>query len=208
LKVRRKIRGEIKWRYFAPGNQDENNPMRNMGQHERDSIREEIYTDIICAEKSIKSIACVTCVEAAYAMPTCESRVDLYGYTYKPVSERFQYYLQDLGREVGRPEYGIIVCDHRGPHDDSSFRLQHEELLQRTGDFVSSYANLVESLFFTPSHLSTGIQLADMVAGAIWRKYEAGDGRWFDFVKPSIRCSKSGEIDGYGIVKFPKRDWK
>ena len=26
MKVRRKLRGELKWRYFAPGNDDEANP--------------------------------------------------------------------------------------------------------------------------------------------------------------------------------------
>src|SRR5450631_2381486 len=207
MKHRRGLRGEIKWRYFAPNNEEESNPMKGMSPDQRNSIRTEIYESIICKEPSVRTIACVTCIEAAYQMPTIVDRDVLYKFTYKPVSERFQYHLQDLSRGVGRPEFGLIVCDHRGSNDDKRFRLHHDELTQEGGDFVSNYPNLVESIFFVPSHLSIGVQLADMVAGAIWRKYEVGDGKWFDMLKPSIRCSKSGNIEGYGIVKFPKATW-
>jgi hypothetical protein len=43
LKARYHIRGEIKWRYFAPTNDDEKNPMRKLGPPDRDKIREELY---------------------------------------------------------------------------------------------------------------------------------------------------------------------
>src|SRR5690348_9791650 len=46
MKLRRKIRGEFKWRYFAPDNDEPQNPMRRLKQSERDSIREEIYATI------------------------------------------------------------------------------------------------------------------------------------------------------------------
>ena len=36
----------------------------------------------------------------------------------------------------------------------------------------SQFNNLIEGLFIAPSHLSVGIQFADLVAGAIFRKYE------------------------------------
>jgi hypothetical protein len=208
LKVRLGIKGELKWRYFSPGNNESSNPMKAMDKATRDTIRTEIYDKIICGEKSVRTLGCVTCIKAAYARPSISTRDDLYEFTYKPVSERFQYHLQDLSRQVGRSELGIVVSDHRGQEDDKRFRAHHEALLRRSGDFVSKYANLVESLFFVPSDLSVGIQLADMVAGAIWRRYEKGDTKWFDRLKPSIRCSRDGNIDGFGIVKFPKGTWE
>ena len=61
LKVREKIRGEIKWRYFAPGNNEDRNPLLHLKQTDRDRIREEIYTKIICSDRSIKALACVCC---------------------------------------------------------------------------------------------------------------------------------------------------
>jgi len=207
MKARRKIAGEIKWRYFAPNNDDASNPMRNMDQQVRNEIRAEMY-QIICSVKSIKSMACVACIEAAYAMPSVADRDDLYHLTYKPLSERFQYHLQDLSRVVGRIETGIIVADHRGVKDDERFRTAHEQLLSSGTEFTSRYPNLVESLFFQPSDLSVGIQLADMVAGAVWRKFEKADNYWYDALEPSLRKSPKGVVDGYGIVKFPKGTWR
>lgn len=206
MKTRRKLRGELKWRYFAPNNTDAENPMLGRSQDEKNEIRTELY-QIICTVKSIKSMACVACIEAAYDMPSIKDRDDLYHFTYKPLSERFQYYLQDLSRTVGRRETGIIVADHRGAQADARFRGAHENLLSG-GEFVSNYQNLVESLFFQQSHLSVGVQLADMVAGAVWRKYEKNDDTWFKVLEPSIRKSPSGNIEGYGVIKFPKGTWK
>ncbi len=207
MKVRRKLIGELKWRYFAPNNADAANPMLKLQQSERDEIRTELY-DMICRVKSIKTMACVACIEAAYDMPSIANRDDLYHFTYKPLSERFQYYLQDLSRTVGRTETGIIVADHRGAKDDERFRGAHEQLLYAPGLFTSRYENLCESLFFQPSNLSVGVQFADMVAGAVWRKFEKNDDRWYKALEPSLRKAPNGNVEGYGIIKFPKRNWK
>jgi hypothetical protein len=83
----------------------------------------------------------------------------------------------------------------------------HERLLGSGGEFISTYENLIEGIFLQPSNMSIGIQLADMVAGAVWRNFERNDERWFNLLKPSFRCSRDGLIDGYGLVKFPKANW-
>lgn len=208
MKTRRGLRGELKWRYFAPGNNENANPMLGLPQAERNTIREEIYTKIIGPSRSIKAIACVCCVEAAYTLSTIKNSADLYAGTYKPVSERFQYYLQDMSRIVGRQEYGIIVADHRGIGDDNRLRDDHEKMVEGKGSHTSKYRNIIESLFLQPSHLSVGIQLADMIAGAVWRKFEKNDNRWYDLIKNVFRCSPKGQIEGFGVTKFPKAGWK
>ncbi len=207
LKVRRQIRGELKWRYFAPNNNDALNPMRAFSPEQRNEVRREVYR-IICEVKSVKCLAYICCIDAAYEISSVQDRNDLYHFTYKPLSERFQYYLQDLSRTVGRMETGIIVSDHRGARDDARFREAHERLLTRGDMFTSRYTNLVESLFFQPSNLSVGIQLADMVAGAVWRKFEKGDNTWFAACESAFRRSATGQIEGYGIVKFPRATWR
>ncbi len=207
MKLRRKVRGELKWRYFSPSNDDTANPMRGFSQEQKNEIRTEMY-QIITSVKSIKAMACVACIESAYQIPSVTCADDLYHFTYKPLSERFQYYLQDLSKIVGRMETGIIVADHRGPQPDARFRNAHERLLGAEGDFTSKYQNLVESLFFQPSESSVGVQLADMVAGAVWRKFEKGDDFWYQRLEPAIRKSEGGRVEGYGIIKFPKGTWK
>lgn len=206
MKIRRKIRGEFKWRYFAPSNGDAQNPMRHLDQAGRDSIRSELY-GIIAGEPSVRSIAGICSTQAAYAMASVNDQQDIYNLAYKVVTERFQYFLQDLKRETGREEYGLVIADHRGRDDDKKLRAHHQMLVHSTAAFTSKYGNLVESLLLQPSNLSIGIQLADIVAGAVWRKFERNDDRWFSLMQPSLRRSASGQIDGYGIVRVPKTGW-
>ena len=52
--------------------------------------------------------------------------------------------------------------------------------------------------------MSVGIQFADMTAGAVLRKMK-GDERFFAEIKDTFRKSERGEIEGYGLVKFPKK---
>ena len=207
MKLRKGVVGELKWRYFAPANNDAANPMLGMDQKGRNEIRVEMY-QIICGSKAIKAIACVACMEACYQKAHVNNCDDLYHYTYKPVSERFQYHLQDITRTVGRQEMGMIVADHRGAQPDARFRLAPEHLLRPRSALTSDYKNFVESLFFLPSDTSVGIQLADMVAGAVWRKYEKNDDYWYQRLEPALRKSPAGEVQGYGIIRHPKQGWR
>jgi hypothetical protein len=107
------IHGEVKWRYFAPGNSDATNTMLHLSQDDKNSVRNEIY-EILTKRCSIKCW-----LSSDQFRPPIPARTstqdDLYQFTYKPITERFQYYLQDLERDSGQPNNGIIVCDHRGP---------------------------------------------------------------------------------------------
>ena len=199
--------GEIKWRYFAPMNNDEHNLMANWDQGKRNEFRREVFR-IITGSKSCKIVACVSESDAAYNLGNVNSQEDLYFRTYKPVTERFQYLLQDITRESGRDSFGLIVADHRGAGEDERMRHLHERLVHETGKYTSSYPNLIEGLFFSPSHLSIGIQLVDMVAGAIWRAQTHGDRTWFDLIRSSFRAKPSGTIGGYGLVRFPTNGWQ
>ena len=172
MKIRLQVRGELKWRYFAAGNSDDANPLRAMDAAQRDEVRRELFR-IVIQTPGLTALACVACVEAAYELDSIEDRDDLYEATYKPVSERFQYYLQDLDRKTAKGHLGIVVCDHRGAQDDARLKRHHEKLLYAKSSVVSSYPNLIESLFVQSSNLSVGIQIADMIAerfGGIWRK--------------------------------------
>lgn len=200
-------RGELKWRFFAPKNEDDDNPMRGWDKTAKNDFRDRVFK-IITEAKSCRIIACVSEGTTAYGLRNVNNQDDLYFRTYKPVTERFQYFLQDVTRASGRDTYGIIVADHRGKGDDDSMRLRHERLIREAGGYTSDYSNFIEGLFFSPSHLSVGIQLVDMIAGAIWRAQSHGDRTWYDLLRPSFRTSNEGRIDGYGLVRFPKKDWQ
>jgi Protein of unknown function (DUF3800) len=207
LKRAKGFRGEVKWRFFAPNNSDPDNPMLTWSKDKKDEFRRSVFS-IITNTKSCRIIACVSESTTAYTIANVISQQDLYFRTYKPVTERFQYFLQDITKESGRNTYGMIVADHRGKGDDDSMRLRHERLIRETGQYTSQYANLIEGLFFSPSHLSVGIQLVDMVAGAVWRAQAHNDSTWYDIIRPSFRKSPQGMIDGFGIARFPKIGWQ
>src|SRR4051794_32695676 len=161
VKVRYHIRGEIKWRYFSPTNKDDKNPLKRLSVDVRDEIRVEIYNALL-NEASVCIISSIVSIEAAYSMHSVSGAFDIYGLAYKTVTERFQYHLQDLSKEIGHTQYGIIVCDHRGQNDDRMLRAHHQKLVHAKSSFFSQYDNVVESIFLTPSHLSIGIQMADL----------------------------------------------
>lgn len=198
---------EIKWRYFGAGNDDPDNSVRHLSQQQRDSFRSEMYR-ILTRRNSVKIVSCVASVAACYEQSYINNQDELYEYTYKTVSERFQYFLQDMSRAVGATQLGIVVADHQGKHQDERLRNRHHRLLETNSHFISNYQNFIETIFLTPSHLSVGIQFADMVAGAIGRKFNAGEDRFYLEIADSFRKSTRGQIDGYGLVKLPKSNWR
>lgn len=207
LKTRLHYRGELKWRYFAPNNNDADNPMADWSVGARNDVRNEAFS-ILTKDRSIRVVAGICEAATAYKLRNVNSQDDLYFGTYKVVAERFQYLLQDISRTGGRSICGIIVADHRGRSDDARMRSQHQRLVNEEMQYSSTFSRLIEGIFLTPSHLSVGIQFADLVAGAIWRRFEVGDATWYDKIAPAIRTDPAGQtVDGYGLARFPKRGW-
>jgi hypothetical protein len=202
LKKEYNVRGEIKWRYFIAGNRKPENSLIHLEPAKRDELRLQLF-NALARYRSVKIISVVADIERAYGDPTIRDDSALYQRAYKVLTERFQYFLQDLERESGQRINGIIICDHRNNHQDDRLRALHQKLVNSEGIFTSTYANLIEGLFVAPSHYSVGIQFADLVAGAVYRKYESNDERFYELIKPLIRASSTGRIEGFGIVRIP-----
>ncbi|MEZ5814617.1 MAG: DUF3800 domain-containing protein [Alphaproteobacteria bacterium] len=204
LKAQYSVVGEIKWRFFAPTRPEhKTTPLSHLSAQEKENLRNALY-EIISKYKSVRIISAVVDVRKAYALSYVNTVQDLYWYAYKQMTERFQYYLQDLSRTVGSKINGIIICDHRQPQDDQQLRILHHRLLTGSKNSFSTYENLIEGVFIAPSDLSVGIQLADMVGGAIFRKYARNDERYFQKIESSFRRSATGRLEGYGLVRWPK----
>lgn len=207
IKAHFNIEGEIKWRYFAsqrPGSKAHS--LSHLSPDRKEDLRSQLYATI-ARYKSVKVICVVTHVPSAYTLEYVNTADDLYWYSYKQLTERFQYYLQDMERIVGQRVHGIIVCDHRAPKDDTRLRELHYQLLASEKASVSKYQNLIEGLFIAPSHLSVGVQFADMIAGAVYRRFSANDDRFFRQIEQSFRRAPDGGLEGYGLVRFPKSGW-
>lgn len=205
IKRRFNISGEIKWRYFAPSAPDaKKHSLSHLPASDKEALRTQLY-QVIQKYKSIKILSVVTNNKSAYEISYIHTPDDLFWYSYKQITERFQYYLQDISRISGEKTNGIIICDHRAPHDDKRLQELHARLLLGTKDSHSSYENLIEGVFIAPSHLNIGIQFADIVAGAVLRKFKNDDERYYAQIAQSFRQSTKGRIEGYGLVHYPKK---
>jgi hypothetical protein len=202
-KARHNVVGEIKWRFFSPDSRKQHS-LSHLDAAGKEALRTELL-GVLARYKSIRTIGVIVDAQRAYRLNFVNSPDDLYWYAYKTLTERFQYYLQDISRISGQRINGIIVCDHRAPKDDKRLQELHAKLLSNNHATSSKYNNLVEGVFIAPSHLSVGVQFADLVAGAILRKEKAGDTRFFDQIVDTFRKSEDGRIDGYGLITFPKR---
>lgn len=204
LRARFKVEKEIKWKHFGQLKDDGRNAVIHLTNKQREAFRSDLFK-IITGRRAIKVIACVTSCEAAYKLSSITCPDDIYELTYKGVTERFQYFLQDITKEVGSHQYGMVIADHRMHVDDDRLRRHHHGLLERREPTSSSYSNIIETIQFAPSHFSVGLQLADMVAGAVGRYFQYQDGRFVKQLLSAFRASPKGEIAGYGLVKMPKQ---
>jgi hypothetical protein len=103
-----RVHGEIKWRYFGTENNDAANPVAHLAPDKRDEFRR-LFFEVLTRRRSVKIIGCVSNVKLAYQRPYVQDEEDLYFYTYKPVSERFLYYLQDVTKGQKRSEPSSLV---------------------------------------------------------------------------------------------------
>ena len=97
---------------------------------------------------------------------------------------------------------GIVICDHREKRQDRRLQNMHYKMMLDEEEYTSKFGNILEGVFIVPSHFSTGIQLADMVAGSVYRWFSKNDDRYYKQIYSRIRKSPSGKAEGYGIVKL------
>jgi extradiol dioxygenase family protein len=203
VKKKYSVNGEIKWRYFVSGNNKDTNTLKNLSPQERDCMRIDIF-HALAKYKGLRIISVICDVKAAYHDPSIKDEDGLYHRAYKVLTERFQYFCQDIARTSGQRINGLIVCDNRNSREDVRLRNFHQSLIAGDNNFTSKYQNIIEGLFIAPSHYSVGIQFADMVAGAIFRRMEANDTRFSEIIKPLIRTGPGGKMEGFGLIKIPK----
>ena len=180
IKNKYEITSEIKWRYFSPHNNEDINGLKHLTFEQKNEVRDKIY-ELIVNYPSIKIFSRIIDIKEAYELPNINDPDDLYWYGYKAVIEKFQDHLQNLSEESGLNINGVVIIDNRLPCNDDKLRNLHSKL-----DKEVQFKNLIEGLYIAPSHLSIGIQLADMVTGAIYRCYEQNDNKYFRQIQKSI----------------------
>jgi hypothetical protein len=132
---------------------------------------------------------------AAYAKPNITDPEALYELAVSLAMERYQYYLRAV------KDLGIVIQDERHPRQDVRLRGFYRGLLA-AGTYWTRFPNVIESVFLSPSHFSTGIQLADFTAGAIYAAHCTAkkDAQYFNVIRGKITGDrKIGKRHGFKV---------
>lgn len=113
--------------------------------------------------------------------------------------ERAYAFLKDQNQENRTCH---VIVESRGRHEDRSLELE----FRRICDGANYWGRLpFEIVFAQKSSNSAGLQLADLIAYPIRRYVSRPDqpNRAFEIIKPKIRTSPKGKVEGWGLKFFP-----
>ncbi len=182
---------EIKWRHVRhPGGH--RNPLRLLSDAQRGSHGRKTL-GLIRNTTYARVIGVVIDKVAAYSKPGFVGPEDLYELGVTLIMERYQYYLR------ATKDLGIVVQDQRHPSQDVRLRGFYRGLLT-AGTYWTRFPSIIEGVFLSPSHFSTGIQLADFTAGAIYAAYcnPVKDLKYFNIIRGKITGDRqTGKRHGF-----------
>lgn len=108
-----------------------------------------------------------------------DSAADPVEYAFEEVSNRFNLFLSRHWRTTGEKDRGLIVMD-KSHYEDALQGLARR--FRDEGTRWGALRNLAEVPLFIDSAASRLIQIADLLAWAVWRRYEQADTTYFDLV--------------------------
>jgi hypothetical protein len=214
IKKDNKINGEIKWKYVF-NIKDPKGTMSHLSLESRldkvikpilEFVRDnnlQIFTTLTHISDLKQKFVESSKIEELSPLFRQEFERYYYSKNYENIVQRFQYYLQDLEFD----NRGIVICDSRNSREDEYLRDIHKNMLDGvTGKKTIIYKNLIEHVLIAPSHLSIGIQFADVIAGIIYNRLRKNE-------KTNYLCQiisgnfnkQRGEktSEGRGVVKIP-----
>lgn len=168
-------------------------PWRSVPRAERVAMMQQALGQLVSSSKGIRAFGVAVNKQA-------KSPDDPVEYAFEEMSNRFNLFLsrnyKDRGGRDQDRQKGLIVMDES--HYEQPLQALARDF-RINGTRWGHLRNLAEVPLFVDSRASRLVQLADLVAYAMWRQYEHDDGR---FLKPIIpRFDKSGGVF-HGLVHF------
>jgi len=125
-------------------------------------------------------------------------------YAFEEICNRFNLFLSRNFRSRGGRsqdrQKGLVVMDES--HYEQPLQALAREF-RVDGTRWGSLGNMAEVPLFVDSKASRLVQLADLVAFALWRRYEHQDGRFFD---PIVKCFDSDGGVLHGLVHYRQKN--
>lgn len=151
-------------------------PWRRMkDRHAREQVLRDALGLLVTENRSVHPFAVVV---DKRALKNDEEPLSL---AFEDMMSRFNRLLQRFYRETGDKQRGLVIMDKARQERDlqnlmAEFRVQ--------GTRWGRIRNLAEVPLFADSRSSRLLQLADLVAYAVWRRYEHADGRFLEPLLP------------------------
>jgi hypothetical protein len=163
------------------------NEWRHIPAQAREQAMKELLTLIKNSFPKINLFGAVIAKSAA-------SGIDISEYLFTQVASRFDMFLGRIYRNTGEHERGIAIFDKTA----SEIEIQKwSRTFQQIGhQWGSRLHNFAEVPLFLDSKMSRLIQLADLVAYAIYRKYESGDASLFSIIENCFD-TEGGIVHGF-----------
>ena len=116
-------------------------------------------------------------------------------YCFEQVISRFDRFLVRLHTEQDNTQRGLVIFDKTAAENDIQAATR---LFTTDGHRWGRLKNMAEVPMFIDSRATRMIQLADLVAYAIFRKYERDDDRFFEIIED--------KFDSYGGKRHGLRE--
>ncbi len=180
------------------GRQDPWQSFKNKQQ--RIDIIKNVLRTLSAANKEITVFACAV-HKASYPQE------DVVIHAFEEISSRFEKYLQRISEETATQQRGILVLDK------SSYETGLQNLtsqFRKTGNRWGSYMKgIVEVPLFVDSKASRIVQLADHIAYAVFRRYNASDLTYMNMIenrfdeRDGVICGLAHKISTYRTCTCP-----
>lgn len=132
-----------------------------------------------------------------------------------PKASLLKMHLQDLMQRIemeiqsDSENLSILFFDSENAIMEGLLRNAYRGIYS-TGDFISEYSHIKDSISFELSHHSFGIQIADYAAGifnGFLQGYRASNDLFSTYIHKLLRRQQgTGKILGYGIREIPKSE--
>lgn len=159
-------------------------PWKGMTREEAQGVIKSVLKVIANSYETARTFAC------AIHKPSFQGR-DPVEMAFEDLCSRFDLYLTKL-RDSGDRQRGLLILDESS-HETSLQNMARD--FRILGTRWGVLRNLADTPFFVDSKSSRLVQLADHVAYATFRRYQAGDSQYFDIIAGKFH-SDEGVIHG------------
>ncbi|WP_081472639.1 DUF3800 domain-containing protein [Komagataeibacter europaeus] len=125
---------------------------------------------------------------------------DILSRSYMEVANCFDSFLKnEFRKDKNNAQRGLVILD-KSNYEEQIQTLSH--VFKHVGHANGQLRNFAEVPLFLDSKASRLIQLADLIAYWIFRYYQSGDIRGFEFIKPYFARFGSPNSQMYGLHEF------